>query len=108
MALAWADEKTWKLAFTVSLAHKPRIRQVRGGDVAWVVEEINRARQWFRLPDAARVISYYESGIDGVALHEELVKRGINSHLAEMARMETTKERVAGPVDESVMTPTAA
>lgn len=80
MALELA-EKNWKLALTTGLGQKPRIRQVHGGDIRAVLEEVAKAKHRFRLPEETKVVSCYEAGMEGFWVHRALVAAGIENHV---------------------------
>ena len=46
-------EQTWKIGSTVGLGQVPRVRTVRAGEVAQVLEELLRAKRRFGLPPEA-------------------------------------------------------
>lgn len=74
----------WKLAFGTS-PRAPRIRDVLARNVSAVLEEIERAKARFDLPEDARVISCYEAGRDGFWLHRWLDSAGIQNVVIEPA-----------------------
>ena len=59
LELAWSS---WKLAFTVGSAQKPRIRSIRARDTDGLMKEISSAKKRFGLPPRRLVISCYEAG----------------------------------------------
>ena len=48
-------ESDWKLAFTVGMGQKPRLRSMPARDLARLHEEIAKAKQRFQLPADAPV-----------------------------------------------------
>jgi hypothetical protein len=55
-------QKSWKLASTVGLAQKPRLRTIAARDTDALMAEIRAAKQRFGLPESAAVASCYEAG----------------------------------------------
>ena len=68
----------WKLAFTVGLGQKPRLRTIPARDTELLLREIDKAKARFGLPDDVPVVSCYEAGRDGFWLHRLLVRSCIN------------------------------
>jgi transposase len=62
-------ESDWKLAFTIGLGQKPRLRSMPARDLPRLQEEIAKAKQRFQRPADAPVRSCYEAGRDGFWLH---------------------------------------
>jgi hypothetical protein len=71
-------KNTWKLGFTIGVAHQPRERTIPAGDVTRLQQEIARAKQRFGLPEDTRIVSCYEAGRDGFWLHRYLVAHNCN------------------------------
>ncbi len=69
-------EAEWKLAFTVGMAQKPRLRCLPARDLPRLHEEIALAKKRFQLPPAAPVRGCYEAGRDGFWLHRHLGEKG--------------------------------
>ena len=88
--LGW---KKWKLAFTVGRAQKPRLRSVDAGDTNAVKEEIEAARDRFKLAPNCRVLSCYEAGRDGFWLHRFLISAGVESLVVDSASIEVSRRR---------------
>ena len=61
LELGW---NTWKLAFTIGLGQKPRLRTIAARDTDALLDEIKAAKKRFGLPDNAAVASCYEAGRD--------------------------------------------
>ena len=70
LELGWKD---WKLAFTVGMGQKPRLRTIAGRDTALLLVEVKKAKRRFGLPEQAPVVSCYEAGRDGSWLHRFLI-----------------------------------
>lgn len=86
-------ENKWKLAFTLGLGQRPRIRTIRGSDQKAVLEEIGRARQRFALSPQAPVISCYEAGREGFWLHRFLIQQGILNWVVDSSSIEVNRKR---------------
>ena len=71
---------TWKLAFTVGLGQKPRLKTVTARSTLGLLFEIKAAKKRFGLPEDAPVLSCYEAGRDGFWLHRFLLAHGIQNH----------------------------
>ena len=67
--------KNWKLAFTIGLGQKPRLRTIAAGNTDALLAEIKAAKKRFGLPENAAVVSCYEAGRDGFWLHRFLMAR---------------------------------
>ena len=88
--LSW---NSWKLAFTVGLGQKPRLRTIPARDTAAVMREIARAQDRFGLPEGAPVVSCYEAGRDGFWLHRFLVHHGIDNRVVDSASIEVNRRQ---------------
>jgi transposase len=64
--------KNWKLAFTIGLGQKPRLRTIAARNSDVLLAEIKAAKKRFGLPENAAVVSCYEAGRDGFWLHRFL------------------------------------
>ena len=69
----------WKLAFTIGLGQKPRLRSMPARDLPRLQEEIAKAKQRFQLAADAPVRSCYEAGRDGFWLDRYLSAGGIQN-----------------------------
>ena len=58
-------QRSWKLGFTGGVGQRARIRQIPGGAVGVLGNEIARAKARLGVPSDAPVISCYEAGRDG-------------------------------------------
>src|SRR3990172_7789037 len=81
-------EAQWKLALTIGLGQKPRLRSMPGRDLPRLQEEIARAKKRFQLPAEAPVRSCYEAGRDGFWLHRHLSACGIENLVVDSASIE--------------------
>jgi transposase len=90
MDLGW---KTWKLAFTIGMGQKPRLRTIRARSLDVLLAEIQAAKARFGLPADAKVISCYEAGRDGFWLHRFLRSHGVENHVVDSASIEVNRRR---------------
>src|SRR5260370_40288175 len=88
--LGW---NSWKLAFSVGLGQKPRIKTIAARVPAVLVAEIKAAKKRFNLPEDTPVVSCYEAGRDGFWLHRCLLAQGVPSHVADSASIEINRRQ---------------
>jgi len=84
-------KNSWKLAFTVGLGQKPRLKTVAAGVTGQVLREITEAKRRFGLPAEASVRSCYEAGPDSFWLHRWLVGQGIDNHVVDSSSIEVNR-----------------
>lgn len=70
---------TWKVAFAVGLGRRPRVVQIRAGDLSRLWSEIARAKLLLAVAGDAAVYSCYEAGRDGFWLHRVLIAHDIDN-----------------------------
>ncbi len=87
---------TWRLAFTVGLGQKPRLKTVGARSTFSLLWQIKAAKKRFGLPEDAPVISCYEAGRDGFWLHRFLVKYGVSNQVVDSSSIEVNR-RQGGP-----------
>jgi transposase len=88
--LGWTS---WKLAFTVGMAQKPRLRSIPARDIDTLMREIRDAKRRFHLPETTPVISCYEAGRDGFWLHRFLASKKIENLIVDSASIEVNRRR---------------
>jgi transposase len=88
--LGWT---TWKLAFTVSLGQKVRMRTIPARDVGALAVEINKAKARFNLPQDTPVLSCYEAGRDGFWLHRYLSSIAADNLVVNSASIEVNRRK---------------
>jgi len=88
--LGW---KTWKLAFTVGRAQRPRLRTIDARDIEAVKNEIRAAKKRFGLSRKGRVVSCYEAGRDGFWLHRFLESIGVVNQIVDSASIEVSRRK---------------
>lgn len=84
-------ETQWKLAFTIGVGQKPRLRSMPARDLPRLQEEIAKAKKRFQLPVDAPVRSCYEAGRDGFWLHRHLAIGGIDNCVVDSASIEVNR-----------------
>lgn len=89
----------WKVAFTDQIARRPRVRNVKAGDVQALEREMDHAKARFQLPPDAPVVSCYEAGRDGFWLHRCLVSMDVSSHIVEPASIQVNRRHRRAKTD---------
>ena len=90
LALELSNEE-WKLGFTIGFGQAPRLRSIRGGDLAGLCNEIRQAKERFGLGEDATVRSCYEAGRDGFWLHRYLSAQGIENVVVDSSSIEVNR-----------------
>ena len=85
--------KTWKLAFTIGLGQKPRLRTIAARDTDALLAEIKAAKKRFGLPENAAVVSCYEAGRDGFWLHRFLVAQRFENIVVDSSSIEVNRRK---------------
>ena len=86
-------QRTWKLAFTVGLGQKPRLRTIAARDTDALMTEIAAAKKRFGLPENAAVASCYEAGRDGFWLHRFLTSKKVENLVVDSASIEVNRRK---------------
>jgi transposase len=84
-------ESSWKLAFTVGLGQRGRLRTVVARDLAAVRREVAQAKGRFGLPATCSVKSCYEAGREGFWLHRWLEAEGIDNCVVDASSIEVNR-----------------
>jgi transposase len=90
LELGW---KSWKLAFTVGLGQKPRIRSIPARNLECLEEEILAAKKRFGLSASVQVVSCYEAGRDGFWLDRYLDDAGIRNIVVDSSSIEVNRRK---------------
>jgi transposase len=90
LELSW---NSWKLAFTVGLGQKARLRTIPARNTELLFREIDKAKARFGLPADTPVASCYEAGRDGFWLHRLLVHHGIDNRVVDSASIEVNRRQ---------------
>ena len=83
----------WKLAFTVGLGQKPRLKTITGRSTLSLVLEIKAAKRRFGLPEDAPVLCCYEAGRDGFWLHRFLLAHGVQNQVVDSSSIEVNRRQ---------------
>jgi transposase len=83
--------RQWKLGFTTGVGQRPRRRTLSTDVWDRLAEEIAAAKQRFRLPADAPVISCYEAGRDGFWIHRYLTSLGVNNLVVDSSSIEVNR-----------------
>jgi transposase len=83
----------WKLAFSVGLGQKPRIKTITARSTLSLVFEIKAAKKRFGLPEDAPVVCCYEAGRDGFWLHRFLLAEGVSNQVVDSSSIEVNRRR---------------
>jgi transposase len=88
MALELSN-RSWRLAF----GDGARRRQVSvpAADLASLAGAVAKAKERFKMPASARVVSCYEAGRDGFWLHRHLESIGIENQVVDAASIEVSR-----------------
>jgi transposase len=86
-------QRAWKLAFTVGLGQKPRLRTIPARDTDALLTEIAAAKKRFGLPEGAPVASCYEAGRDGFWLHRFLASKKVENLVVDSASIEVNRRK---------------
>jgi transposase len=84
---------TWKLAFTVGLGQKPRLKTVPARSTGSLLLEIKAAKKRFDLRADASVLSCYEAGRDGFWLHRFLLAHGVQNQVVDSSSIEVNRRQ---------------
>jgi len=88
MAFELSNTK-WKLVFGDGM--KIREKTVSAGDIPAVLDEIEKAKQRFKMDKDIPVYSCFEAGRDGFWLHRVLEETGINNIVVDSASIEVNR-----------------
>ena len=86
-------QKSWKLAFTVGLGQKPRLRTIAARDIEALLAEIRAAKGRFGLAEDATVVACYEAGRDGFWLKRCLLSHGVECIIVDSASIEVNRRK---------------
>ncbi len=89
----------WKLAFTVGLAQKPRLRCLPARDLGRLQEEIGKAKKRFGLAADATVRSCYEAGREGFWLDRYLKCCGVENSVVDSSSIEVNRRKRRAKTD---------
>ena len=92
-------ESNWKLALTIGIGQKPRLRGMPSRDLPRLQQEMAKAKKRFGLPEDAPVRSCYEAGRDGFWLHRHLIAQGIDNKVVDSASIEVNRRKRRAKTD---------
>lgn len=87
------SDATWKVASSVEPAQKPRIKNVKGGDIDALMKELGRAKKKFGLAEDAQVVSVYEAGREGFWIHRSLEAEGVRNIVIDPASVQVNRRK---------------
>jgi transposase len=90
LELGW---RTWKVAFTVGLGQKPRLRTIPARSLLLLLDEIALAKKRFGLPPDTPVRCCYEAGRDGFWIDRFLQAKGIQNVVVDSASIEVNRRK---------------
>lgn len=90
MAIELSD-KTWKLAF--SDGSLERLRSINADEKENIWEEIENAKEHFRMEDEVIVMSCYEAGREGFWIHRYLESHGVKNLVIDPASVEVDRRK---------------
>ena len=70
-----------------------RFRSIAARDLEQLHEEIEKAKERFKLGDEIRIVSCYEAGRDGFWLHRYLSSRGIKNVVVDSSSIEVNRRK---------------
>ena len=85
--------KNWKLAFTIGLGQKPRLRTIAARDTDALFAEIKSAKKRFGLPENTAIVSCYEAGRDGFWLHRFLLSLRFENLVVDSSSIEVNRRK---------------
>ena len=89
----------WKLAFSIGLGQKPRLRNINQRDLVALQKEIGAAKKRFHLPADTAVLSCYEAGRDGFWLHRHLTSIGVENSVVDSSSIEVNRRKRRAKTD---------
>jgi transposase len=90
MAIELGDRQ-WKLAFSIGMGQRPRLRAVESGNLERLGAEIRAARARFQVAEQAVVLSCYEAGRDGFWPHRALAQLGVQNRVVDSSSIEVKR-----------------
>ena len=84
-------ERTWKLAFTIGIGQRPRIRQIPAGALDRVWRKIAEAKARLKVAADTPVMSCYEAGREGFWIHRALVAHGVTNSVVDSSSIEVNR-----------------
>jgi transposase len=85
--------RDWKLAFTVGLGQKPRLKTITARSTTALLGQIKAAKKRFGLPEDAPVQACYEAGRDGFWLHRFFLAHGVQNQVVDSSSIEVNRRQ---------------
>ena len=87
----------WKLAF----GHNGKMRMVTidARDLDQIQQEIEKAKERFKLSGETKILSCYEAGRDGFWLHRYLLSCGIDNRVVDSSSIEVNRRKRRAKTD---------
>jgi len=98
MALELSD-KTWKVGTTIDPSQRARTKNVPGGDLEALRDEIVRAKRRFGLAEETQVVSCYEAGREGFWIHRWLESEGVINAVVDPASIDVNRRKRRAKTD---------
>jgi len=93
------SDKQWKLAFTVGVGQRPRLRGIAARAMTAFAREVAEAKRRFGLPAETPVLSCYEAGRDGFWIHRWLSAQGIRNSVVDSSSIEVPRRKRRAKTD---------
>ena len=91
--------KEWKLASTIGVGQKPRLRTLPARALGALWRELATAKERFGLPPEAPVFSCFEAGRDGFWLHRVLQEQGVQNVVVDSSSIEVNRRKRRAKTD---------
>src|SRR5271165_372194 len=85
--------RDWKLACTVGVGQKPRLKTITARSTLDLILQIRAAKKRFGLPEHAPVVCCFEAGRDGFWLHRFLLAHGVENQVVDSASIEVNRRQ---------------
>jgi transposase len=85
--------RDWKLACTVGLGQKPRLKTITARSTLDLILQIKAAKKRFGLPEHAPVVCCFEAGRDGFWLHRFLLAHGVQNQVVDSSSIEVNRRQ---------------
>jgi transposase len=85
--------RDWKLAFTVGLGQKPRLKTITARGTLDLLVEIKAAQKRFGLSEDAPVVCCYEAGGDGFWLQRFRLAHGVQNQVVDSSSIELNRRQ---------------
>jgi transposase len=83
----------WKVACSVGLGQKARLKTITAGSTTSLIFEIRAAKKRFGLPEDAPVVCCFEAGRDGFWLHRFLLAHGVDNQVVDSSSIQVNRRQ---------------